>query len=68
DGGVAWTKDESPEFKFERNSAERIPVFSVGASLRVNLFGALIGEFYYSYPFQRPEDAGHFGFQIAPGW
>jgi hypothetical protein len=68
DGGVAWTKDESPEFKFERNSADRIPVFSVGASLRVNLFGALIGEFYYSYPFQRPEDGGHFGFQIAPGW
>jgi Tol biopolymer transport system component len=68
DGGIAWTSDESPKFKFERRSVERIPVFSVGASLRVNLFGALVGEFYYAYPLQRPEHGGHFGFQIAPGW
>jgi Tol biopolymer transport system component len=68
DGGAAWTKGQSPDFKFERESADRIPVFSVGASLRVNLFGAMVGEFFYAYPFQRPEKGGHFGFQIAPGW
>jgi surface antigen Omp85-like protein len=68
DGGTAWTGDESPEFKFTQRSAERIPVFSTGAALRINLFGALIGEVYYVYPFQRPDEGAHFGFQFAPGW
>jgi WD40 repeat protein len=68
DGGTAWTGDESPELKFERDSTERIPVFSTGASLRINLFGAVIGEVYYAYPFQRPVEGAHIGFQLAPGW
>lgn len=68
DGGVAWWGFESPEFKFERRSIERIPVFSVGSSIRINLFGAMIGEIYYAYPLQRPEKRGYIGFQLAPGW
>ena len=68
DGGAAWTGDESLEFDFKRRTPERIPVFSTGASLRINIFGALIGEIFYVYPFQRPDKGTHWGFQIAPGW
>ncbi|MGH7570218.1 MAG: BamA/TamA family outer membrane protein [Gemmatimonadota bacterium] len=68
DGAVAWTKDESPEFDLATESSERIPVFSAGSSLRFNLFGAIVAELYYAYPFQRPDEGWRWGFQLAPGW
>lgn len=68
DGGVSWTKDEPPVLKWDRHSAERVPVFSAGASVRVNILGYLITELYYAVPFQRPEKGGYIGFQISPGW
>ncbi|MFO7445749.1 MAG: hypothetical protein R6W90_05245 [Ignavibacteriaceae bacterium] len=68
DGGIAWTNDEAPVFKFEERSMERIPVFSAGFSARINLFGYMIGEVYYAYPFQRPDKHWLFGFSLAPGW
>ncbi len=68
DAGLAWSEESSPVFAFSRNSSERVPVFSVGASTRFNLFGALVFEVFYAYPFQRPEKGGHFGLQFAPGW
>ncbi|HEX2716369.1 MAG TPA: hypothetical protein VHM67_01750, partial [Gemmatimonadaceae bacterium] len=60
-------------FQFLRGDAARgataqVPVASAGVSTRINLFGYLIGEIYYAYPFQRPDKGGHFGFQLAPGW
>jgi hypothetical protein len=45
-----------------------VPVFSAGISSRFNLFGYMVLEAYYAFPFQRPERGAHFGFQIAPGW
>ena len=68
DAGVAWTRDERPELRFARRSAERVPVVSAGLSARVNLFGYAVGEVFWAYPFQRPERGGHIGFQLAPGW
>lgn len=68
DGGAAWTSDESPELSFDTESSERIPVFSAGGALRLNLFGSLVAEVFYAYPFQRPEAGWQWGFQIAPGW
>lgn len=68
DGGVAWTQDQSPEFELTTESGKRIPVFSAGAAARVNLFGYLVAQFYYAFPFQRPEQDGRFGFVLAPGW
>lgn len=68
DGGLAWSSTESPVFKLARSSEERIPVFSAGMSARMNLFGYLVLELYYAYPFQRPNAGWQFGFQIAPGW
>lgn len=47
----------------------RVPVFSAGVSLRVNLFGAMIIEPYYAIPFQKTRSKfGEFGLNFAPGW
>lgn len=68
DAGVAWTRDESPSLRFDRTTADRVPVFSAGVSSRFNLFGAAVLELYYAHPFQRPLRGAHFGFQLLPGW
>src|SRR5690606_17357059 len=48
---------------------ERIPAMSAGVSLRVNLFGAMVLEPYYAFPFQRTDvQFGTFGLNFAPGW
>ena len=68
DAGIAWTKDEGPNFTFEKRPTSRSPVVSTGVSTRFNLFGYTVLEIYYAYPFQRPDKGAHFGFQIVPGW
>ena len=68
DAGVAWTSSQSPEWSFERDSPERVPVVSSGVSARVNLFGYFVFETYYVVPFQRPNKSGYFSFQLQPGW
>jgi hypothetical protein len=68
DAGVAWSSAEAPTLQFNRNSTSRVPVISTGLSARMNLFGAMVLEIYYAYPFQRPEKGAHFGFQLQPGW
>jgi len=48
---------------------ERVPVMSVGISLRVNIFGYFVLEPYYAIPFQRKDvKGGVFGLTFAPGW
>ena len=46
------------------------PVFSTGVSLRVNLFGALVLEPYYAFPFSKEMGLGDgtFGLNIIPAW
>ncbi|MBO9675458.1 MAG: PD40 domain-containing protein [Sphingobacteriaceae bacterium] len=48
---------------------ERVPVMSVGVSVRVNVFGYFVLEPYYAIPFQRKDvKTGVFGLTFAPGW
>ena len=68
DAGVAWTKSESPDLRFDRETTDRVPVFSAGATTRLNLFGYAVLEIYWAHPFQRPGRSGIWGFQLAPGW
>ena len=68
DGGVAWTSDEPPVFEIATRSSKRIPVFSSGVAARFNLFGYIVTQLYYAYPFQRPDAGWQFGFVLAPGW
>jgi len=68
DAGVAWTSEQYPEFKLDTDSDRRVPVFSAGAAVRINLANYLIAQFYGAYPFQRPGKGWQWGFLIAPGW
>ena len=68
DAGVAWNDIADVDFDFQRSGGKRVPVFSVGASARVNIFGFLILESYYALPFQRPDKGAHWGFVLSPGW
>ncbi|HEX2164912.1 MAG TPA: BamA/TamA family outer membrane protein [Thermoanaerobaculia bacterium] len=68
DAGTAWTEDESPDVRFDRETTDRVPVFSAGVAARIVLGGYLPLELYYAKPFQRPDTDWQFGFVIAPGW
>lgn len=70
DAGVAWTGSTRPTLDINDMSADtRFPIFSTGLSLRVNLFGAMILEPYYAFPFQRDGiKGGVFGLNFLPGW
>ncbi len=68
DGGVAWTAHDPPVLTFAERSASRIPVFSAGGALRVNIAGYITVQGYYAFPFQRPDKRAVAGFVISPGW
>jgi len=68
DAGLAYDSFDDVDFRFARNSADRVPVFSTGVSARLNILGVLILETYYALPFQRPDKGWHWGFNIAPSW
>ena len=68
DAGVAWSAGARPEFTFDRDTDQRVPVVSTGVAIRTNLLGFAIVEAYYAYPFQRPNERGHWGFNLSPGW
>src|SRR5690606_12208374 len=85
DAGLAWNNDSHIAFRSTPRLVEtvpnpsdpgssidvyeRVPALSAGVSLRVNLFGAMILEPYYAFPFQRTDVRfGTFGLNFAPGW
>ncbi len=69
DAGIAWTNASLPVFRISGWSAERVPVFSAGAAVRINVLGAFVLQIYWAYPFQRPEKTeGEWGFYIGTGW
>lgn len=68
DAGIAWDENIHPTLKWN-SSTGASPVVSTGASLRINLFGALILEPYYAFPLnlgglKNPV----FGINFLPGW
>ena len=70
DGGLAWNKGDQIKFKWQQsNFNERIPVWSTGISMRINLFGYLVIEPYYAIPFQNGGFKNKvFGINFVPGW
>ena len=71
DGGLVWDDFDNIKAKWRpaRDEDERIPVFSTGIALRVNLFGAVILEPYFALPFQRQADrtTGTLGYHLSFG-
>jgi Tol biopolymer transport system component len=68
DGGVAWNRTDTPKPEIVRKTLDRVPVFSAGAAARFNVFGILVLQIYYAYPFQRTDKSWQWGFLFAPGW
>ncbi len=70
DGGLIWDSHHIPELKWQSTSdEERIPVFSTGTAVRINVFGYLVIEPYYAFPLQNGGfKNGIFGINFVPGW
>ena len=63
DAGIAWGRNSSPRFA----GGDREPVFSVGAAMRINLFGFAVAEIDYVKPLDR--DRGWlWQFSFRPGF
>jgi len=70
DAGLAWTALNNPSVKWNPEAPDqRTPFFSAGVSLRINLFGAMVIEPYYAWPWRNDHLAtGVFGVNFTPGW
>jgi hypothetical protein len=73
DSGLAWSKGDNINLDLYpvsgMNNAERYPLFSTGASVRLNLMGYLVIEPYYAFPLQNGGfKNGVFGLNFVPGW
>ncbi len=68
DAGAAWSKGESVEVTFERDTTELVPVFSAGVAARTVLLGSVPVELFVAYPFQRKRGDAVFGFRLGVGW
>ena len=66
DAGVAWGRGQKPE-PFASGAGARPLVTSYGAGLRVNLFGALIGELDIVKPMDRPNKGWYLQFGLIQG-
>jgi Tol biopolymer transport system component len=64
DTGVAWGQSGSVLF----GGANKEPVTSVGAAVRVNLFGFAVGEIDYVRPLDRPGKGWMWQFNLRPGF
>jgi Omp85 superfamily domain/WD40-like Beta Propeller Repeat len=67
DAGAAWNKFDDVDWRYETDTTERVPVFSVGVGVRL-LLSYIPIEFFAAKPFQRPDEEIVYGFNIAPGW
>jgi len=74
DAGMAWGRIFRDQVfnpfgdEIGRRFQDQEAVFSVGASARINLLGALIIEPYYAFPLSRGDVSGVFGVNLVPGW
>jgi outer membrane protein assembly factor BamA len=62
DAGVAWGRSA----RFVEGDHE--PVFSVGAAIRVNVFGFAVAEIDYVRPLDRPQRGWMWQFSLRPGF
>lgn len=70
DAGLAWSNVATPIWSLTTNDPnKRIPLFSTGLGYRVNLYGLLVVEPYYAFPFYQKEfKIGRFGINLFAGW
>ena len=64
DSGVAWDRSTRPGF----SAADREPVVSVGAAMRINVLGFAVAEIDYVRPLDRPGRGWLWQFNLRPGF
>ena len=64
DSGVAWGQTNSAQF----GGNNKEPVSSVGAAMRINLFGFAVGEIDFVRPLDRPGRGWLWQFNLMPGF
>jgi hypothetical protein len=64
DAGVAWDSVTRPGF----GPSDREPVKSVGAAMRINVFGFAVAEIDYVRPLDRPQRGWVWQFSLRPGF
>lgn len=62
-----WSKNTQVKWNWKPQSDGRIPVYSLGMSLRINMFGYAILEPYIAMPFQQTNADYTFGLSITGG-
>jgi Tol biopolymer transport system component len=70
DGGLAWDAGDKPKITWRKAAFnQRVPVFSAGVSVRVNVLGYMVIEPYFAIPFQNGGwQNKNFGLNFVPGW
>jgi Tol biopolymer transport system component len=68
DAGVAWDRGDSPKLRWDRDTAERVPVASAGVGARFLLGGFIVLETSWAWPLHRREGGPEFALLFAPGW
>ncbi len=70
DSGVAYFEKDQFADKYKGTDYAPLFLMSVGVSLRVNLFGAMVVEPFYAVPLGKELSRlrGGFGLNFAPGW
>ncbi|PZX16883.1 Tol biopolymer transport system component [Breznakibacter xylanolyticus] len=70
DAGLAWNRTAHPIWSLTTNDPQkRVPVFSTGLGYRINLYGLLVVEPYFAFPFYQKEfREGRFGVNLFSGW
>jgi len=71
DGGIAWNNgDKLGNDWLNPSGDDRVPVFSYGLSIRMNVFGYAVIEPFYAVPLQKGYGItkGSFGISFFPGW
>jgi hypothetical protein len=70
DAGLAWTSIDKPKLKWNPESQnDRVPFLSTGVSMRINIFGLMVIEPYYAFPWRSDHfGKGVFGLNFSPGW
>jgi outer membrane protein assembly factor BamA len=69
DAGVAWEAGETVKLRREAGdnfATVRVPLTSVGLSLRANVFNFLILRADYAFPLQRPGVKGYWTISLGP--
>ena len=70
DAGLTWDEGDFISMRYsDFRYDNRVPLFSAGVSLRINVMGFMVVEPYYAVPIMGGEvGKGYFGVNFLPGW